>query len=182
MERFLIEHCSPTLAGLKAGSLFPCGCKEKEALFFELDEMNRRLNAKGVRLRLIHLREGRALVYVYRRQGLEKELRREKTAAFLRGYGYEPASAERCVDRLAERCHTCGTFPHEIGVFLGYPLEDVIGFINNAGENSKCSGCWKVYGDEEGALRLFERYEKCRRVYRRLFQQGRSLLKLTVAA
>ena len=38
-------------------------------------------------------------------------------------------------------------FPHEIGIFLGYPLADVAGFIRNKGRNCKCIGTWKVYGD-----------------------------------
>lgn len=50
-------------------------------------------------------------------------------------------------------------FPHEIGLFLGYPLEDVKGFIENKADSSKCSGCWKVYGNEQKALKLFEKYE-----------------------
>lgn len=46
-------------------------------------------------------------------------------------------------------------FPHEIGLFLGYPLEDVQGFIENRAEGYKCVGCWKVYGDEEYAKQEF---------------------------
>ena len=37
-------------------------------------------------------------------------------------------------------------FPHEIGVFLGYPLEDVVGFIRHRGKCFTCCGCWKSYG------------------------------------
>lgn len=73
-------------------------------------------------------------------------------------------------------------FPHEIGVFLGYPIEDVIGFINNKGCNFKCCGYWKVYGDKEKAIKEFARYDKCRMIYTKLWNQGRSILKLTVAA
>ena len=53
-------------------------------------------------------------------------------------------------------------FPHEIGIFLGYPLEDVDGFITHQGENCKLCGCWKVYGNVEQARRTFANYEKCR--------------------
>jgi len=73
-------------------------------------------------------------------------------------------------------------FPHEIGVFLGYPLEDVLGFIENGGRNCLSCGCWKVYSNECEALKAFERYEKCRAVYQRLFASGCPLTRLTVAA
>ena len=74
------------------------------------------------------------------------------------------------------------SFPHEIGIFLGYPLGDVMGFIQNAGKNCKCSGCWKVYCDECEARRLFAQFQKCREIYARLWNQGRSVWQLTVAA
>ena len=68
------------------------------------------------------------------------------------------------------------------GIFLDYPLGDVIGFIQNGGQNYKCSGCWKVYCNECEALKMFQKYHKCREVYRNLWAKGRSVLQLTVAA
>ena len=35
-------------------------------------------------------------------------------------------------------------FPHEMGLLLGYPVEDVKGFIRNGGENCLYIGYWKV--------------------------------------
>ncbi len=68
-----------------------------------------------------------------------------------------------------------GAFPHEIGLFLGYPSEDVLGFIRNRAGNSKMTGAWKVYGDKEKAERIFEKYRKCTRCYlRRLKKAVRS--------
>ena len=72
-------------------------------------------------------------------------------------------------------------FPHEIGIFLGYPLGDVIGFIDNAGKNSRCTGCWKVYCNECEAMRTFARFDKCRAVYQKMWAKGRSIVQLTVA-
>ena len=72
--------------------------------------------------------------------------------------------------------------PHEIGVFLGYPLEDVLGFIENGGRNCLSCGCWKVYSNECAALEAFARFEKCKAVYQRLFASGCPLTRLTVAA
>lgn len=58
---------------------------------------------------------------------------------------------------------------------------DVIGFIENKGHNYKCKGCWKVYCNECETQKTFQRYQKCRNVYLRLWKQGRSVLQLTVA-
>jgi hypothetical protein len=54
-------------------------------------------------------------------------------------------------------------FPHEIGFFLGYPPDDVLGFIRQKGKNYKYRGLWKVYGDVNRAINLFQRYENCRK-------------------
>ena len=69
-----------------------------------------------------------------------------------------------------------------MGLFLGYPLEDVKGFIANGGRNCTCCGCWKCYGDPEEARRRFARYRRCTALYRRRFAQGATLSQLTVAA
>lgn len=82
----------------------------------------------------------------------------------------------------SERCCSEMKFPHEIGVFLGYPLQDVKGFIENNGRNSKYTGLWKVYGDKAASMRMFEKYRKCFSVYSDLWRSGRrDIFQLTVA-
>ena len=93
--------------------------------------------------------------------------------------GEEPE--EENVARLLRRLTACPCFPHEIGLFLGYPLEDVRGFMENCGRNYRLCGCWKVYGDPEAALRCFARYRKCARLYLQRYTEGHSLSRLTVA-
>lgn len=97
-------------------------------------------------------------------------------------YGYGSTRAEDALSRLCQRLEEQGGFPHEIGLFLGYPLGDVEGFIQNQGQNCKCAGCWKVYCNELEAQKRFARIQKCRKVYARLWAQGRSVWQLTVAA
>lgn len=83
--------------------------------------------------------------------------------AFLLRYGYTAdMDLAACLMRLQNRIAEKPEFPHEIGIFLGYPLEDVDGFITHQGENCKLCGCWKVYGNVEQARRTFASYEKCR--------------------
>ena len=69
-----------------------------------------------------------------------------------------------------------------IGVFLGYPLEDVVGFIRHRGKCFTCCGCWKSYGDPAAAQQHFDQLAKCTAVYLRLFHSGTPILKLAVAA
>jgi len=119
---------------------------------------------------------------VCRSSSLEKDLKKPGVANFIKKYGYESTDPAYALERLRSRLAQREDFPHEIGLFLGYPLGDVIGFIKNAGQNCKCVGCWKVYCNECEAIKAFARFKKCTSVYVRLWNQGRSVRQLTVAA
>ena len=71
-------------------------------------------------------------------------------------------------------------FPHEIGLFLGYPPEDVKGFMRDPLHGYKYIGCWKVYGDVERARKMFDRYTRCTDIYRRCLTRGTPLDRLIV--
>ena len=81
---------------------------------------------------------------------------------------------------MIEKPHTDSEFPHEIGLFLGYPADDVKGFIENKAACSKCAGCWKVYGDEQTAMSLFAKYRKCTEIYYRKWKSGVAVEQLKV--
>lgn len=181
-EEFLLKHCSPTLAGLKLGSLFTYSFSSPQELYDSLECWNKELNEKGICLHLLRLSTHRGLVYVYRPRMLQDLLLQENIQHFLSAYGYENICLENVLLRLTGRFSCQQDFPHEIGIFLGYPLGDVIGFIENQGQNCLCTGCWKVYCNACEAQKLFARFRKCRSVYESLFLQGRSIKQLTVAA
>ena len=63
-------------------------------------------------------------------------------------------------------------FPHEIGVLLGYPAEDVKGFVVNEGKNYLYSGYWKVYGDLSEAKQLFYKFDRAKEALIELVSQG----------
>lgn len=80
----------------------------------------------------------------------------------LRECGYGKCSrAESCLSCLIGRLRNNADFPHEVGLFLGYPPEDVRGFIENQASGFKLIGCWKVYGDVDAARKKFESFESC---------------------
>lgn len=181
LEKSLIFHCSPTLAGIKTGSLFLYRCPSINDLLTELHDLNHRLNGKGIVIEALHIKNSGALILAYRPKRLDADLKEQGVFPFLKGFGYTEADSEHAISRLKERFALQAGFPHEIGLFLGYPLIDVTGFIENRGQNSKCAGCWKVYRDERETVKLFDRYKKCKEVYLKMFDKGCSVLQLTVA-
>lgn len=182
LERYLIEHCSPTLASLKTANLFTCGFTDEKELGESVEYWKEQMAELGITLLVLRKREHTALIYVCRLAKLAEDMSKPGVARFMRKYGYESTDPAYALNRLRERLAENGDFPHEIGLFLGYPLGDVIGFIRNAGQNFKCAGCWKVYCNECEAIRLFAKYKKCKDVYTKLWNQGRSVRQLTVAA
>ncbi len=88
---------------------------------------------------------------------------------------------EGLLRQLRARLQRRNEFPHEIGVFLGYPLEDVQGFMENQGRNYTCCGCWKSYGDPAQARRCFSSYRACTAAYKRRYADGMGVEQLTVA-
>lgn len=178
LEKLLVYHCSPTLAGIKTGSLFVQKGDGQGELFGELRRVNGKLTPKGLRVVPLNVSADRVLVYAYRPAMLREDLRKSEAEDILAPRGYVTEDPGRCLYHLRERLQVPGTFPHEIGLFLGYPPEDVSGFINNG--RCKCSGLWKVYGDEKAAGELFERYRKCTRTYCALLAGGAAIEALAV--
>ena len=119
---------------------------------------------------------------------VERELLDERVARLLRlvsdaesAFGSAPDCDLAEHHEFAARFAEGGCFPHESGIFLGYPLEDVCGFIANKGNHAKLCGEWKVYGDAHAAARTFHRYTCCRQDYLDRFAVGTTLDSLIVA-
>lgn len=197
-ENYLIDCCAPTLASLKSGSLFCCKCPSDSSVEEAVAEWNAGFSEYGLSMRMLRRTETSALIYVYRDTSLARTLTDPEVQAFLSSYGYESCpccegcssadcSIKSCLDHLMTRLSGDDqggmNFPHEIGIFLGYPLQDVKGFIDNNGKNPKYTGIWKVYGDKDASIKLFEKYRKCFSVYSDLWRSGRrSIFQLTVAS
>ena len=152
LEKYLVEQCAPTLASLKTGSLF--GVIEDDAgeLTRQVAEWQAQLAPKGLILTILRYRRGRALIYMGRLSQLKRDLACPGAEELLRSCGYEHENTEDILRQLRRRVCTCESFPHEIGLFLGYPLTDVLGFIQDGGKNSKCTGrCTEMSRTPSGA-------------------------------
>ena len=119
------------------------------------------------------------LLMIYKENLLSRSLFREGALKILEPLGYDMCGrcVESCLERLRERVKE--SFPHEIGLFLGYPPEDVEGFIRNKGRNSLEVGYWKVYGDVRQARKTFRMFRRAecsaaRSMIRRAAQPARS--------
>ena len=87
-EEMVVRQCAPTLAGIKAGSLFPCPCTDRDALLDEVRQLNRRLSPKGLCLLPLRFTEGSALLYLYRPATLRRDLSDDLARRLLAEAGY----------------------------------------------------------------------------------------------
>lgn len=176
----IIKNAAPTLAGLKSGSLFSCACGSEQRLCREIAAINRVIVKKGLRLIVMRFWQGRALLYLYRPEMLGQHLSQPGAARLLRESGYRDLHPHKCLMELIKRLREDKDFPHEIGLFLGYPVEDVRGFMEQGADNCKYCGLWRVYGDVEQARALFAAYKSCTDLWLRRFNSGVPLETLAV--
>lgn len=183
-EAVLVRQCAPTLAGIKPGNIFCVKPPVTETVRQRVKMWNERLNPLGLSIQILLERAGSGsmIVYVYRRELLEKVLSNRDCQHFLEKTGYNRTDLDGMLKQLAYRLQTQSEFPHEIGVFLGYPLQDVVGFIENRGRNYTCCGFWKSYSDPAEIMACFACYRVCINTCVKLFEQGIPLEKLAVPA
>ena len=174
LERTLAYHGAPALAGIKSADLIAWGCPQvcaSPAFLAYCQELARR----GIQLRVLRSGCPRCLLLVYRREKLEQQLTAPGVSALLEREGYPVRDGLEAMLAVLSRRLSGGSFPHEVGLFLGYPPEDVEGFRLHQGRNCKLSGCWKVYSDVERARRCFRQYSLCRAALCRRLRAGQEL-------
>ena len=178
VESMLARNCAPVLAGIKPSNLFSCPA----SCGIQLTAYRGLLESKGIRTFSVCACGSRTLTLVYRERLLRQQLNRADVQDCLRRFGYPVSKGlGSMLAWLQHRVRMEKGFPHEIGCFLGYPMEDVAGFIREKGRNCKCCGMWKVYGDEEYAKYLFGKYEQCSRMFCEHLKQGISFQRILAA-
>ncbi len=179
-DELIIRFAAPTLASLKVGSLISHRTGDFAALLETVTRWNAKLNPKGVMITLLQQKNDLHLLYVHRPSLLAQRLVQEDVQTLLSPLGYPVHHQKASVGHLMHRLNHEAEFPHEIGLFLGYPAADVKAFMLHKGCNGKCDGCWKVYTDVHQAQKVFAQYKKCTRLYLLLHMQGKQLEELTV--
>lgn len=176
-DSMLARHCAPVLAGVKSANMISVREEGTGHLARLLAVYNNPLGRHGIRAEILCRYRTHTLVLVYRPGLLWGQLLEEDVRNFLTTLGYSQwDSLDSLLSQLKNQCaRHC--VPHEIGLFLNYPLEDVIGFMEG-GAQCKLCGCWKVYSDTDFARMRFRQFASCRETYCRLIESGGSVLHL----
>lgn len=185
MEKKLWEvianQCAPVLADVKPSNLLILTSEEEE-VFLQMEEL------PHISSLCLYEGKNKSTWLLYRRDRLESALVWPQTGEFLEQYGYRMVQESldekllRLQYRFAEYKEGRQPFPHEMGVFLGYPLGDVKGFIEHHGKEYLCSGYWKVYRDEQKAKSTFQLYQSVRDAVLQLIMAGSNLYEISYQA
>ena len=145
----------------------------------ELARISMKLHNTNISLIILCTCKKRHLVMVYRAKELEEHLRSKEVSDYLREFGYRRDDFISNLIRLHQRMNgfynKMKEFPHEVGVFLGYPICDLKGFLENKGERYLHSGYWKIYGNLEETRKKFLSYDEARETAIDEFLSGREL-------
>ena len=115
----------------------------------------------------------------YREKELSEYVNRVGIRSFIREFGYIEMGLDEMLERLSCRMALFSReeigYPHEIGIFFGYPVEDVQGFIRNAGREYLFLGYWKVYSNPMAAKMIFKEYDQAKVCAVNEFLTGKSI-------
>ena len=168
----IVLQCAPFLKGKKVS----CGITMEDAMY---DELYNILGGSGISYRRLSAAEGRCLVLFYREKELSEYLNRVGIRSFIREFGYIEMGLDEMLERLSCRTALFSReeigYPHEIGIFFGYPVEDVQGFIRNAGREYLFLGYWKVYSNPMAAKMIFKEYDQAKVCAVNEFLTGKSI-------
>jgi hypothetical protein len=183
------NSCMPTLLNEKPSSLVCFQKKyieDKESFFLILKEESGQFKCY---YKVLYENETAFYVIIYQREFLKKVLDRYCNNGILKENGYRKGQENFDYNLLHFKVRfQCfkenkrNDFPHEVGIFLGYPIIDVEEFIKNKGENYMLCGYWKVYHNVEEAGRTFELFRRQRENAMELFFAGRDLRELVLSA
>lgn len=162
-ELNLLVRLAPTLLGEKPLHIF-CFNKNFPFLKQAIDDLTQLFNTHPtIKLRTVLSENQSVKAIIYHTQAAEQVLSDHRNRKFLtaRGYGSD-LDTEDFMTLLAENLIK-NRIPDEYGLFFGYPLKDVMGFIGHPSLKHVKTLSWKVYGNPRTSEAIFARYQHAER-------------------
>lgn len=149
-------HCGPVLKNVKASNAM----NGKPGTW---NRVWRSLKGTPISCIPLYIGKDKELLLFYRYDRLEEHLKKKENREFLNRFGYLDVSVQAVLRKLRKRYEIYAKkqadFPHELGIVLEYPVEDVEDFIRYEGRNCLMERYWKVYHNVERAMAVFASYD-----------------------
>lgn len=172
IETQLALQCAPLIMGFKISNLLIVP-SDNEKLVKAI------LKRTGISYYRLLRTEKKITFLLFRRKQMEIFLEKNDVREVFIMKGYQKFYFEEILSTFQKRYQAYmdgrELFPHEMGLLLGYPVEDVKGFIENEGRNFLYSGYWKVYADMSEKIKLFQKFEFAKETIIQLVSSGVSI-------
>lgn len=172
IEEKIAIQCAPVIVGIKIANLLVLNdCEGQYALQLFQDTK--------LILQALCTFETKTYYLLYQPRKLKEYIQQKPILDYLRELGYKKYSLDIIIRKIAYKynkfMYEKASFPHEIGLLLGYPLIDVSSFIVQEGSGYLYSGYWKVYDNLSDTLIVFSRYRKAKEILLQLVLRGGNL-------
>ena len=165
-------QCAPVLTGVKPSNILTLKNVSEKEVAESLKEM-------GISYSMLCDSGARKVWLIYREEEILEILGKKEYSEFLDTLGYRgfefPQMLQIMNLRFEGYQNGSAEFPHELGIFLGYPLADVKGFIEHNGKDFLYQGYWKVYENVEERKKMFSIYNVVKEEFIREMQAGKDL-------
>lgn len=164
VELQMALQCAPVITGMKISNLLNI----KLSGYRQIADI---MKDSDISMYTLGATKGRVNVFMYNKERLAEYLKQPDVRRLMSEFGYGSCELHEVLSMFRVRYQKYlknrygllanrEWFPHEMGLLLGYPAEDVEGFIRHEGRDCVCSGYWKVYENEAAKKKLFAGFER----------------------
>lgn len=171
---WLVEILGPVLLGSKSAEIlsFPKYDKEVPSKIEKIEKCIGQ--CRKIVYKIFKYKNSSIKILFYNPRVLDKNLREYRNMKFLKSLGYpEQYSLERYLEHIIDKIEY-GVIPHEIGVFLGYPLKDIIGFMGHPSLRLTKINGWRIYGNPRLSDRKFKEFSDSKEKIKKLLKVNRA--------
>ncbi|WP_167956441.1 DUF3793 family protein [Anaerosporobacter faecicola] len=165
----LALQCAPVLTGIKMSNLFIIHNSYGKMIYDIFKN-------SPISISVICRSADKTTYLLYNKEKIVSYLSETKVQELMHILGYKKVELYAALVELRGRYtaykEQSKPFPHELGILLGYPVEDVIGFIQNKGKNFLYTGYWKVYENLPETLKIFQLFHQARENVLKMLTQG----------
>lgn len=156
LNYYLKYQLAPVIMGVKPSVTLNIGKRQgqmvsKAKILKIVDE----LGLKGMVLR--ETKNG-YIILIYRWEHLSHILNHPKAKEVLESLGYPLDRVYGMMAHLRKRYDFCHC-PPELGIFLGFPIEDVTDYMCGTSKACLLCGYWQVYNNVDEAEQTFKKYD-----------------------
>lgn len=175
LDTQLALQCAPVLTGIKISNLLNLDCLYSDTIL-------QRFEKTSLDSYILYSSKEKVTFLIYSKEALKDYLKIPKVKEFMNTLGYFVFEIEDILKEFSKRYKDYrekgGNFPHEMGLLLGYPVEDVKGFIKNEGKKFLYNGYWKVYKNVLETLKIFQSYDQVREIALKIVKEKKDVLEL----